>query len=105
MLELTENARKELDSFFSSKPEEERSIRIYSAYSCSGPRLFIALDKANENDAVEKNGDYSFCIDKELLAQVKSVTIDLNYLGFDVQPEVALPMPEGGGCASCSGCH
>ncbi|MBQ7607429.1 MAG: IscA/HesB family protein [Desulfovibrionaceae bacterium] len=106
MLELSDSARKELDAFFISKPEEQKSIRIYSVNACHGPMLQIALDNAAENDVVEKNGDYSFCIDKDLLAQVKSVKIDLTYMGFVVDPEQPLPVTEGGGCGSCcGGCH
>ena len=107
MLELSDSARKELDDFFASKPEEKKSIRIFTAMGCGGPRLNMALDEPNDKDFVEKNGDYSFCIEKELLNQVKSVKIDLSYMGFTVEPEVALPVPEGGSCCSTcgGGCH
>ena len=107
MLELSDTARKELDEFFAAKPEEAKNIRIYSAMGCGGPRLNMALDNPNDNDVIEKNGDYSFCIEKSLLEQVKSVKVDLSYMGFVVEPEVPLPVPEGaaGGCAGCSGCH
>ncbi len=107
MLELSDTARKELDAFFSSKPDEEKSIRIYAMNACHGPMLQIALDTAGSDDVVEKNGDYSFCIDKNLLSQVKGVKIDLTYMGFVVDPEEPLPVPEGaGGCGGCcGGCH
>ena len=109
MLELSTSAKKELDAFFAGKPADERSIRIFTAMGCGGPRLNMALDAANENDATEAHGDYTFCMEKSLLEQVKSVKVDLSYMGFIVEPEVPLPMPEGmeGGscCTGCAGCH
>ena len=105
MFELTDTARKELDAFFAEKPEEKKNIRVYQAMSCSGLSLNMALDDPSDNDVTEQNGSYTFCIDKALLAQVKSCKIDLTFMGFTVEPEIPLPMPEGGGCATCGGCH
>ncbi|MCR4667291.1 MAG: IscA/HesB family protein [Desulfovibrio sp.] len=108
MIELSDSARKEFDEFFAAKPDEQKNIRIFKSMSCSGPRLNLALDNPNEEDAVEKNGDYQFCINKELKDQIKSVKIDLSYMGFIVEPEVPLPAPKEGEscCASCGGgCH
>ena len=52
---------------------------------------------------MEEQG-FAFCIAKDLLAQIKGVTIDLTYMGFTVDPEVPLAS-SGGGCGSCgSGC-
>lgn len=107
MLELSESARKELNAFFEANPTTEQQIRIYQAMGCGGPRLNIALDSPTDSDVVEKVDTLSFCIDKKLLDEVKSVKIDLSYMGFIVEPEVPLAVPEGmvGGCASCAGCH
>ncbi|MBQ7585508.1 MAG: IscA/HesB family protein [Desulfovibrionaceae bacterium] len=109
MIDLSESARKELTDFFASNPSTERKIRIYTANGCGGPRLNMALDNPTENDAVEDLGDFAFCIDKSLLEEVKSVKIDLSYMGFILEPEIPLPIPEGaaGGscCPGCAGCH
>lgn len=103
MLELTESARKELEAFFADKQKE--TIRIYMAGGCGGPRLGMALDEERDTDTVMEKDGFTFCMDKELLAQVKSVKIDLTYMGFAIEPEVPLPAGDGCGCPSCgSGC-
>ena len=103
MLELTESARKELEAFFADK--EKETIRIYASSSCCGPRLGMALDESHDTDEVLEKDGFTFCMDKDLLAQVKSVKVDLTYMGFAIEPEVPLPAGEGGGCSSCgSGC-
>lgn len=70
---------------------------------CSGPRLALALDEAGENDTRIEQGGFAFCINNELLQQVKSVSIDANYLGFLVTPEVPLPSSGGSACGGCCG--
>ena len=107
MIELTENAEKELKTFFLNNPTSAPKVRIFSAMGCSGPMLRIALDEPNAEDATEDLNEITFCINKSLIDIVKSVKIDLTYMGFVVEPEVPLPVPEGftGGCTSCSGCH
>ena len=62
----------------------------------------LALDAATDEDMSEDQGGFTFCINKELLAQVEGVKIDLSYSGFTVEPTVPLPQA-GGGCSSCSG--
>ena len=107
MFQISDTARTELKNFFTSNPSTDRKIRIFSTMACSGPCLNIALDEPTDKDVVEDFGDFTFFIDKTLLDQVKSVKIDLSYMGFIVDPEVPLPVPEGftGGCNSCAGCH
>ena len=100
MLELTESARKELEAFFADK--EKETIRIYASSSCCGPRLGMALDESHDTDEVLEKDGFTFCMDKELLDQVKSVKIDLTYMGFAIEPQVPLPNTGGeGGCSSC----
>lgn len=101
MLELTDSARKELEAYFAGK--EKSSIRIYLAPGgCCGPRLALALDAATDQDQAEEQGGFTFCINKDLLAQVQGVKIDLTQMGFSVDPVAPLPQ-SGGGCGSCSG--
>ena len=99
MVQVSDSARAELDAFFTDKPKS--GIRIYLAPGgCSGPRLALALDEANENDkSFEANG-YTFCLESDLLERVGSVKIDVSYMGFMVEPELPLG---GGGCSSCGG--
>lgn len=48
---------------------------------------------------------FAFCMTRELLGQVKGVSIDMTYMGFTVDPEVPLANTGGGGCGGgCSGC-
>ncbi|WP_165070847.1 IscA/HesB family protein [Desulfovibrio sp. ZJ200] len=100
MLELTESARKELEAFFADK--EKGTIRIYlTPGGCGGPQLALALDAATDQDQAEEQGGFTFCINKELLAKVQGVKIDLTYMGFVVEP--AAPLPQSGGCGGCCG--
>ncbi|MDR3362448.1 MAG: IscA/HesB family protein [Desulfovibrio sp.] len=102
MLELTDSARKELEAFFADK--EKSPIRIYAAGGCcGGPRLTLAMDEPTDQDiTAEKNG-FTFCISRDLLAQVQGVTIDLGYMGFMVDSLLPLESPEEGGCSACGG--
>ena len=105
MLELTESAQKELAAFFEGK--EKSTIRVYLAPGgCSGPHLALALDAATDEDVIEDQGVFSFCINKDLVGEVQGVKIDLTYMGFAVEPVVPFASDgNGGGCSSCSsGC-
>ena len=61
----------------------------------------MALDEPNNDDTVVEQSTFTFCINNELLTSVKSVTIDMNYMGFDIEPEIPLASA-GGGCGSGS---
>lgn len=100
MIHVTDVAKKELDAFFADK--EKGTIRVFLAPGgCSGPRLSVALDDAKDGDKTFESAGYDFCIEENLLDQVKSVTIDLTYTGFVISPEV--PLPYAGGCSGCGG--
>lgn len=103
MLTLTENARKELETFFTDKPKSP--IRLYLAPGgCSGPRLGLALDETREGDEVVEQDGFTFCTEKNLWTQIGGATIDLSYMGFTVDPTHPLPAPAGGSaCGSCCG--
>lgn len=101
MLELKDNARKELEAYFEGK--ERGVIRIYLAPGgCSGPRLALGLDESTPDDVVEETGGFKFCVNKQLAEQIGSCTIDLDNMGFVVTPENPLPQPAGG--SACGGC-
>lgn len=101
MFTMTDPAKQELEAYFADK--EKTPIRVYMTGGCSGPRLALALDEITEDDEVFKEDGFSFCINKELLSLVGSVTLDLGYMGFSVEPEFPLPASEGSGCGSCCG--
>lgn len=102
VIELSDNAKKELDAYFEGK--EKSPIRIYLAPGgCSGPRLALALDDAGDDDVVEETGGFKFCVNKALLDQIKGAKIDLTEMGFMVDPVKPLPESAGGGCGGCCG--
>lgn len=101
MIELSDAARKELENFFSDK--EKEPVRIYAANGCGGPRLALALDKPNADDQSFEADGFTFCIARDLLAQVESVKIDVSYMGFVLEPRVPLPDNGGSACGSCCG--
>ncbi len=101
MLELSESAQKELEAYFEGK--DRGVIRIYLAPGgCSGPRLALGIDEPAADDDVEEVGGFKFCINKKLEEQIGSAKIDLNPMGFVVDPEKPLPQLEGG--SACGGC-
>lgn len=102
MLELTESARKELESYFADKDKSD--IRIYmTSGGCCGPRLALALDDAAEEDCKEEQAGFTFCINKLLLAKVQGVKIDVSEMGFSVEPTLPFPESAGGECGGCCG--
>ena len=105
MITLSDEARQELEAYFDGK--ERKTIRLFAtAGGCSGPRMALALDDARDSDDVLEAGGFTFCIDRGLLAQVKSASISMTYMGFTVDTEEPLPgAPDGGSCCgSCSSC-
>lgn len=101
MLEMTDNAQKELDAYFADK--EKSPIRIFLAPGgCSGPRLALALDEPNDKDDVFENSGYTFCVEKALTAEASFMKLDMTHMGFTVDSD--LPIQSGGGCSCSSGC-
>lgn len=100
MIELTDAARTELDGYFAEK--EKAAIRIYLASGgCSGPRLALALDEAADTDEKYSCAGYDFIVDKDLAQEAGKMTVDMTYMGFQIQS--GLKLPEGGGCGCGSG--
>lgn len=107
MISVTPNAQQELDMFFKQHPEEMKSVRVYMAPGgCCGPKLTMALDKPNNQDAVEQVEGITYCMSSLLAMQTGEVTIDIGYMGFMLTPEHALQGASScssGGCSGCSG--
>ena len=62
----------------------------------------MALDESHDTDEVMEQDGFTFCMDKDLLGQVKGVKVDLTYMGFAIEPREPLPNAGGGGgCSSC----
>jgi Fe-S cluster assembly iron-binding protein IscA len=100
MIELTQNATSQLDSYFTGK--EKAPIRVFvTEGGCSGPGLALALDEATEADDVVDVSGYQFVVEKELMEQAKPIKIDLNHMGFQIQSSLVFP---AGGCGCSGGC-
>lgn len=102
MFAVTESATRELDAFFEQK--DKSPIRVYLAPGgCSGPRLALALDEPGKEDTVFDEKGFAFCVNSELYAAAKNITVDFSDMGFSVESELQLG---GGGCSPscCSGC-
>ena len=81
-------------------------IRIYSCLAEGGRGSRWLWMSQMIQDQSENKAAFTFCINKDLLAQVQGVKIDLTYMGFAVEPTVPLAAADGGSaCGSCSsGC-
>jgi Fe-S cluster assembly iron-binding protein IscA len=101
MLELTDSARHELDTYFQDK--DKTPIRVYLAPGgCAGPRLALALDDPKPDDEViALEGGLTFLVEKELFAAAQPITVDATYAGFAVSSSLQFA---GGGCGCSSGC-
>lgn len=102
MVELTDDARQELEAYF--KDKEKHPLRIFLAPGgCGGARLILVLDEPNDTDSTEDVGGFTFCINKDLLGRIKSAKVDLSPTGFDIKPEVPFPDTGVSGCSGCCG--
>lgn len=102
MLEVSDDAKKELDAYFAGK--DKGTIRVFLAPGgCSGPMLGLALDEAGPEDLTEEQAGYKFCINPELAEQIGGAKIDITPRGFEITPEKPLPESAGGGCGGCCG--
>ncbi len=104
MITLSNEAREELEEFFSAK--EKSPIRVFMARGCSGARLALTLDPATDEDKTFINNEFTFVINESLLDTTGAITINLTDMGFEVSSENPLPNVGGGcgGCPSAAGC-
>ena len=104
MLNVTDKASEVIADFMKNQ-KEGAAIRVLLNMACSGPSLSMALDDANtELDEVISAAGVRFVIEKELLDQVKPITIDFITTPQGAGFKLTSSLPEGGGCGSCS-CH
>jgi hypothetical protein len=62
----------------------------------------LALDGPTDADEQCNERGFSFCINKELLAKVGGVKIDMTYMGFLVNP--IIPLQKSGTSSACGDC-
>lgn len=104
MLTVTDKAAEVIADFLKDK-KEGALIRLFLNVGCSGPSLGMALDDANaEADVVISAGGTTFVIEKELLNQVKPISIDFIATPQGAGFKLTSSLPESRGCGSCS-CH
>jgi len=104
MLEVTNQANEKLVEYMQAN-NINSSLRVFLTQGgCSGPALAIALDEKKPNDEEYSFDQLTVLVEKALLTQCGSITIDYidagNRSGFSVQS--ATPLPGGGGCSSGS---
>lgn len=64
--------------------------------------MALALDEQQTNDEIFEVKDYTFLVEKTLLEQAGTITIDFNgYTGFNISSNIQV---SSGGCSSCSSC-
>ncbi|MCE5211452.1 MAG: IscA/HesB family protein [Deltaproteobacteria bacterium] len=104
MLKVTDKASEIIRDFLKDK-KAGASIRVFLNMGCSGPSLGMALDEnRSEADEVISVGSTTFVIEKDLLNQVKPISIDFVTTPQGAGFKLTSSLPEGGGCGSCS-CH
>lgn len=104
MLEVTAQANEKLVEYMQEN-NITSSLRVFVTQGgCSGPALALALDEEKQGDEVFQKADLVFLVEKTLLEQCGSISVD--YLdadsrsGFSVQSANALA--GGGGCSAGS---
>ncbi|MFT5699824.1 MAG: iron-sulfur cluster assembly protein [Desulforhopalus sp.] len=105
MLEITTQAGEKLIEYMQVN-NISSSLRIALMQGgCSGPSLGLALDEEKPTDELFAQQNLTFLVEKDLLKQCGSITVDYanagNRSGFSITS--ANPLPNtGGGCSSGS---
>lgn len=104
MITLSSLAKTDLESHFAE--HEKQDIRIYLAPGALSSRLALVLDQAQKNDDIFEVEDYRFCLTRGLLEKCGGgIDIDLNDMGFLVEPRIPFAKKTlscASNCASCS---
>jgi iron-sulfur cluster assembly protein len=64
----------------------------------------MALDEPKEDDEILKNDGITFLINKQLLEQVKPLTVDFVESAYGSGFSIASAFAKGGACGTCSTC-
>lgn len=105
MLDVTELANEKLKGYLHDNNITSALRVMMMQGGCSGPSLGLALDEEKPMDEQFKCHDLTFLVEKALLQQCGSITIDYvdagSRSGFSISS--ANPLPQsGGGCSSGS---
>lgn len=104
MLEVTSQANTKLVEYMQSN-NVNSALRVFLTQGgCSGPALALALDEKKPGDEEFSFSPLTFLVEKALLTQCGTITIDFidsgSRSGFSVLSST--PLPGGGGCSSGS---
>ena len=64
----------------------------------------MGLDEPSDNDEIIKDNGVTYLIDKELLEQVKPISVDFVETERGSGFSISSSLPKGTGCSSCSSC-
>jgi iron-sulfur cluster assembly protein len=64
----------------------------------------MALDEPKEDDEIVKNDGITFLINKQLLDQVKPLTVDFVESAYGSGFSIGSTLAKGGACGTCSTC-
>ena len=100
LFELTSDARRELEAYFSLN--EKKPIRIDYCPTCSGRRLAMTWSEPTDHDVSATVEGITFSMDREMLEEMGGVIIDRKPRGYVISPRKADATPEadpeGGVC-------
>ena len=81
MFQVTHLATQRMKQFFEGK--EISPVRIF--YHCAGygpPSFAMALDKPNDFDEIFVVDGFTYVVNKQTLAEVQPITVDIQTIGF-----------------------
>ena len=100
MVEVTEEATKQIQEYFNGK--EVTPIRIFlNAGGWGGPSLAMALDEPKDNDNVFDVNGFQFIIEKEFYEKAQPVKVDFLGYGFKIDSSIEFGASDAA-CGSCS---
>lgn len=105
MLDVTAQANEKLVGYMKDNNINSALRVMLMQGGCSGPSLGLALDEVKPLDEQFQRQDLKFLVEKSLLQQCGSITIDYveagSRSGFSISSANPLPVA-GGGCSSGS---
>ncbi len=105
MVEVTEEAAKQIQEYF--KDKEVTPIRIFlNAGGWGGPSLAMALDEPKDNDQVFDVNGFQFIMEKEFYETAQPVKVDFLGYGFKIDSNIEFEATNSacGSCSTASGC-
>ena len=100
MVEVTEEAAKQISEYFKGK--EVTPIRIFlNAGGWGGPSLAMALDEPKDSDNVFDVNGFQFIMEKEFYEKAQPVKVDFLGYGFKIDSSIEFDASNSM-CGSCS---